>query len=690
MPPLNFASMLLQPSAVSPWNFQGGGEASTAREQLALARQRFEWEKKQAEEDARLAREKQAAETARAKLQVEAEKAAKLQEDRLKAYGEFTKAAGEGNVEATRAMVPMLDALGMGVELEGEEGGLPRYRIDMDRAAAERAEAGRLAQASPYGENETAQQSLGRLGAMGLGGETGALLPPLGIRASDEVDPATGRSVADRVAATYGTPGEKTATRGPDTEDFTGGMPRNVLDMGASAAATLHRLDPALKGAVAAYPDEVTQKGAEAVRTGLRSSGLPYEKQAALFDKTVSSAATQRNAQIAAQAQTERFREQRDELTETQEFAFEKAGRDDADKFATDNKIHDLGKALRAGDTILDVIDDKVDDNDGMIASELMTFQNVKGTPSDTDLKLAFDIPFSTAMDQALNMIGKLIKGGMQPVQKEAIKAYIKAKRGELERGAFEYLDQANARAAGGAYNERARKAYLQTVKGSVPGHVYNSWLDMKKARDEGAAGDSGKSAGAQYDPAPLSEMSDIELELEGQALEAGLDPEQIRPLMRTESGGDPTVKNKMGSSASGLFQFTDETAQKAGLKNAAEYAALPPDKQIALALDRFKKLGLNEDSTRDDYALANAAPAYVGKPDSTVIEQYKAGTPFGDDVRAKNPGWIPPGGGDITVGSIKRFYRGGKGGGAKASALPEPKTPAEKRYLELLKKRGN
>jgi soluble lytic murein transglycosylase-like protein len=710
---VNFASMLLQPTKATPWDLTPTPGADSAREQLKLAREKFDWERKQAEENKRLEREKLNAQMAAKRLEEANIQAAKLKEDRLKVYGEFTKANGEGNYEGARAMVPMMQSLGMGVELEGEEGGLPRYRVDLDAEEAAKAEAEQLAKTSPYDAEEapegaygsmeeglaapdggeTAEQSLSRLSAMGLGGETGSLLPPLGIRGSGEVDPTTGRSVAERVAATYGTPGEKTATRGPDTEDFTGGVPKNVIDTGASAAATLHRLDPSLKAAAAAYPDAQTSAAAEQLRLGLRASGLPLEKQMEAFEKGISGPASQRNAQIGAQAQADRFRESRDELTEKDVAKLQKDGRQEGTTFARDNKVTDIARAFRAGDTILKVIDDPNTDNDAMIASELMTFQNVKGTPSDTDLKLSFGIPLSSTIDQALSTIGQMVKGGMQKPQREAIKAYMKAKQSELRDSAFEFLDQANLRADGGAMNEHAKKAYLQSIKSSVPGWIYNDWLDMKKARDEGAAGDKPSSKGGKYDPdsvnGDLAGMSDVDLELEGQALEAGLDPDVIRPLMRTESGGNPKAKNR-GSSASGLFQFTDDTARAAGLKNAAEYAALPPAEQIRLGIERFKRLGLDENSTRDDFALANAAPAYVGKPDALVIKEYKAGTPRGDEVRAKNPGWIPPGGGDITVGSIKRFYRGGSDKGGKASKLPEPKSALDKSVLDILRRAGD
>lgn len=681
---INFASMLLQPSKTSAWDLSPGG-GSLARENLAMRRKEFEETLRRHREDERLRREAEKGEMARAHLRAENEKAAKLQTDRSALFTEFTKQSGDGNVEAMRAMVPQMHALGMDVELEGEVDGLPRYRVGMDAAEAEKQESARAAQTSSYGENETAEQSLSRLGAMGLGGETGSLLPPLGIRSSDEADPETGQTVADRVAATYGTPGEKTATAEADTPDFSGGVPKNVIDMGAMADATLHRLDPSLKGMVSAFPDAETRRGAEEIRQGLRKSGLPFEKQAGLFDKASSAAASQRNAQIGAEAQQNRFREQRDELTETQQFAFEKAGRDDADKFATDNKIVDVGRAFRAGDTILDVLDDGNPDNDAMIASELMTFQNVKGTPSDTDLKMAFGIPMSTLMDQALDIIGKAVKGGMQPAQEKAVRAYIASKQEELKRGAFEYLDQAHARAAGGAYNERAKKAYLQTIKGSVQGSVYNEWLDMKKARDEGPGGASGKTSsgkGAQYDPEDLAAMSDFDLELEGQALENDLDPEKIKRVIGPESGGKADARNPK-SGATGLIQFLPSVAKALGTST-EELSNMTATEQLPYVMKYLSDKGVTSESPPEDYVLAVTAPAFIGKPAETVVY------PKGSKAWQDNPGWRPSGGGDITVGSIQAFY-GGKGGGKSATPkLPEPKTPAEKRYLELLKKRGN
>jgi hypothetical protein len=695
---IDFAQMLLQPTKTSAWDLAPTG-AGNAREQLKLAREKFEFDKKRAEEEDRLARERQAAEMAKARLEVEATKAAKLQEDRLKVYGEFTKASGEGNIEAMRSMVPMLHSLGMDIELEGEEGGLPRYRVGMDAAAAQQAESEQLAKTSPYGEGETAEQSLSRLGAMGLGGETGSLLPPLGIRSSDEVEPGTGQTVAGRVAATYGTPGAKTPRLDPatgqpmvDEEDFTGGVPKNVIDMGAMAASTLHRLDPSLKAAAAAFPDEQTSAAAEQIRLGLRASGLPLEKQQAAFDKAISGPASQRNAQIAADAQAERFRETRDELTPKDIAGLEEQGRAENDKFAAANSVPKIADAFRAGDTILRVIDDPSPDNDAMIASELMTFQGVKGTPSDTDLKLAFGIPLSSLMDQAWTTIRQMVAGGMQAPQRNAIKAYMKAKKEELKQAAFDFLEQSSARANGGAFNEHTKRAYLANAKTAVPGWIYNDWLDMKKARDEGPGGDKGKSArGGQHDPeavgSDLAEMSDFDLELEGQALESDLDPEKIRRIIGPESGGDPKAVSTEG--ASGVLQIMPSNLRKMGI-DPEKYRKLSAAEQLPAVMQFLKAQGLTSDSSPEDYAMAVAASdkkfrAKGASDDMVVYPKGSAGW------KANKP-WRPDDDGDITRGSILRFYglRGGqKGKGDAKTAEPAGKSPLDKKVLDILRKGG-
>ncbi len=680
--PLNLQNLIHTPSPVRQLDLTGmfGSPGNTAREQLKLAREKFEWDKKRADEEDEYNKMKLGAEQARHQAEAEATKAAKLQEDRLKVFGEFSKASGEGNVEAVQSMVPLMASLGMGIELEGEEGGLPRYRVDMDAAAAQKAEDERAAQTSPYGENETAEQSLQRLGAMGLGGETGSLQPPLGIRASEEVDPATGQSVADRVSATYGMPGEKTATRAPDTQDFTGGVPKNVVDMGAMADATLARLDPALQGMAAAYPDKETRLGADAIRTGLRSSGLPFEKQAALFGKAAGDVASQRNAQIAAQAQSDRFRETRDQLTPMDMSTLRSRGENSAQALAKEMDVKGAAQAITTADEILDLLDDPSKENDTMIAGALMSIQNVKGIPSDRDLAMAFGMDKASTVTQILDYIGTKVQGGFQPEQREAIKSFVKRVTETQRSRAYDFLDSSEK---AGDLDENERRGYLGGMERAVP-----SWLrqeyeeDRQKSKGKKSAAMAGTGKTAQNAPGDVT--SDFDIELESQAMENDLDPAKVARIIGPESGGRADARNK-DSGATGLIQFLPSVAESLGTSTDA-LAKMSSAEQLPFVMRYLSERGVTSDSPPEDYAMAVAAPNFIGKPPDTVV--YAKGSKAWE----QNPAWRPKDGGDITVGSIQGYYdRGSKAKGAETpkTALPEPTTPAEKRLRELREREG-
>lgn len=117
---LNFASMLLQPTPVQSWNVSGGGgDSSLARQQLALARQRLEFDRQKVIEEKEQARIADAAEKARRealaekeRLDREAKAAADLLAQQQAGVQKFGELAGSGKVEAAQAMVPYLDQLG--------------------------------------------------------------------------------------------------------------------------------------------------------------------------------------------------------------------------------------------------------------------------------------------------------------------------------------------------------------------------------------------------------------------------------------------------------------------------------------------------------------------------------------------------------------------------------------------------
>lgn len=107
---------------------------------------------------------------------------------------------------------------------------------------------------------------------------------------------------------------------------------------------------------------------------------------------------------------------------------------------------------------------------------------------------------------------------------------------------------------------------------------------------------------------------------------------------------------------------------------------------QVPSGIKYLQTTQLKGDAPLRDYALAFAAPAYIGKSDDTVIEEYKKGTKRGDAVRAQNPGWIPKDGGDITVGSIADYYQA-RGSGRGAERKADASNPYQERTQELIKK---
>jgi hypothetical protein len=117
---------------------------------------------------------------------------------------------------------------------------------------------------------------------------------------------------------------------------------------------------------------------------------------------------------------------------------------------------------------------------------------------------------------------------------------------------------------------------------------------------------------------------------------------------------------------------------------NAAELRQLPREEQAPIAADYFHNKGVTADSPQEDYDLAVAAPAFVGKSANRDEVVYPKGT---DDWEANKP-WRPKDGGDITVGSILDFYaRNRKGAPAETPASSKPaaggQDAARKKLLE-------
>lgn len=137
--------------------------------------------------------------------------------------------------------------------------------------------------------------------------------------------------------------------------------------------------------------------------------------------------------------------------------------------------------------------------------------------------------------------------------------------------------------------------------------------------------------------------------ELADAAEAAGLDPVAVAEIMALESGGRPDAVNA-SSGATGLIQFMPRTAEGLGTTTEA-LRGMSAAEQLPYVMRYFANAGLTSASDPGDYAVAVAAPGFVGRPDDTVVY------PRGSRAWELNRPWRSQGDGDVTVGSIKAAY---------------------------------
>ena len=90
-----------------------------------------------------------------------------------------------------------------------------------------------------------------------------------------------------------------------------------------------------------------------------------------------------------------------------------------------------------------------------------------------------------------------------------------------------------------------------------------------------------------------------------------------IARVIRFESGGNPAAVNPQ-SGATGLIQFTPETARQMGTTTAA-LRKMPAHKQMGFVRRYFGQFG-NRLRTPADAYMAVLAPGAIGKPDDHVL----------------------------------------------------------------------
>ena len=209
-------------------------------------------------------------------------------------------------------------------------------------------------------------------------------------------------------------------------------------------------------------------------------------------------------------------------------------------------------------------------------------------------------------------------------------------------------------------------KGYLQ---GSTTGGDKRIGIGWTGTFDEGGfveAPVEQQLASVEHDPKKIDIFSNLETEIGTWALkpllDMGVNEDKLRKVLDNETNHkDPLPvrlqqKNKKGSSATGLFQFTERTANWLGTST-KEIAKMSLPEQVLLYKKYLEKWGWKKGTP---LAMMQAAPAYANKPDDFIVYTER-GNP---EAYKKNLVWVPKNkkgkrikGAPITVRSIKAYY---------------------------------
>lgn len=643
--PINFgdATLRLNPvSQITLGQTGGGADRSLERERLKLMREQFEEQRRQNQEREALGRLEEAGRTTREKMQADAQ-AAKLQAEqraalmqrRQEAIGEFGKRASAGDIEGAEGMVPMLDSLGVAVSREGEEHGLPRYRFDADPEATQAAATER----SMDGGDIAPEESIGY-----PTDEQGTLDEPAGIPSTERAFSAA--MEASRFSGLHG----GMPLRAAPEADLQGAVPRGVIDMGAMASETERRLNPALSGLVGAYP-EPYRESAQQTADSVRGLGLPATKAVEQFDKLRGGPDSMMRAELAAEAQKAETKEKRTELSETEKQRFFNNGTQLAKGAAG---TYDMKAVIERRKTIAQaasVLTNNDDSDDYLAGATISRMMGERGATTEGDVQRVLGSAAMSFLERIKTRAYKEAFGGLSTQQKNALMGVLKEAEEADSRRVNDYLGNLDELIASpDTHPEVARGVRAQRL------------LVPKDLRDAYEASRGEKTSQAGPDT-PLSEQSVADQKLFDDTLnslakEAGLAADKIRKIIGKESGGRASAENPSG--ATGLIQFMPEIAKSLGTTT-EELKKMSPAEQLPFVIEYFKSRGVTEKHDQGDYYVAVAAPAFLGKPDSTEV--YKRGTPEYD----QNPSWDVNKDGVVTVGDLKRWGGGKKGADAAA-----------------------
>lgn len=611
----------------------GGGADDMQRQHLKLMREQFEEAKRRTEEEGRLANTLEEGRMRREQMQAQQQQAqAKAVQDaetlklKREASVKFAESLGKGDIQGAHAQVPYMTQLGMSVDLDGEENGLPKYSVYMspdDAAKGRRLDTLKEENPNPY--------------------------------------------LAEGEAPT------------PN---------KNKIDMPAMHAQVLKQLNPYLDAAQASYA-EPYQASVGQSANAVRGLGLPLSESIKQFQESRQSPDSLIRADMQAQSAAGDQAARLAETQALHGQGRIKQGYELADGAGKDVNVKDVWERRRSVALARSVLTDDSTINDYMAGAGISRMMGERGSTTEQDVARVIGAGSASWIDQVRNGLFRNVVGGLSPEQRRSLLGILAKSQGEDDSRVFGLLDNLGEEENKPDTNPEVRQGINSWRTTHIPRDLRDEWEKRKKLKEPGQKPAAVKPFDMEEDSKAehgVGLNQDFHTALNSEADANGVDAEKILPLINKESiGGDPAAANPL-SSARGLIQMIDEVAKsytnpRTGekFKDADEITQLSAVEQAPIVAQYFKDKGVTKDSSAEDYAMAVAAPKFRGKPPETVVypkdsEAWKANRP-----------WRPADGGDITVKSILAFYGLPKAAKAGEVAQVDPNA----RMRELLKKSG-
>lgn len=531
-----------------------------AQQNLALQKQQFEEQKRSNLESERLQKMREQGDAARAALDEERaqkEARAKVMADRAAWMEKFGQMANSGDMEGLYSMAPQGQALGVGVELQDIQNGMPRFRLDPDPEATA---ARQKAQESVWGQAQGDEMDRAGIGYKGteLDAELAVGADP--AQTEERYKEAVAHYGAQRapgpekpldpsVRAAVGLPEETPPAgelgvaplpeepapplipaRGPDQPDLMGAVPSNVIDMPARHASLLNRLDPVLSSLADSYPLDrpnaegrgAQQASADSTKQALLASGLSLPKALDAFSglrtgvdtgfNTIRQADAQKDrAQLDAERRAEERAEDaqrraaeraenRTAVSVQDEENFKLRGREAALKTVTERKASEAVARIPTVNRIIAIMLDDDPNNDKSEGGWLARAGGESGTITREDINTALG-------KDALNFWQKLQAGfeeqaigGLSKAQRQSIVNRMRSRLAQDKDLMLSVADAVEESASAPETNKFHAIGMRDQLKLSLPADVRKEWEARRKKTQPAAPA---AAAGGAAAPAP-------------------------------------------------------------------------------------------------------------------------------------------------------------------------------------------